>query len=72
MDRESKDMGFKPGQPLTPYDNLEGLNALSKLGFPIYSFEAIKAMPNPFWFSKKPVVLILGHRIWRGTLKTPG
>lgn len=35
-----------------PYENLEGLNVLSKLGFPICEFEADKAMPNPFWFSK--------------------
>ena len=52
MDRESEDMGFKPGQPLTPYDNLEGLDALSKLSFHVYTFEARKATPNPFWFSK--------------------
>lgn len=47
MDRESKVWVLSPGQPLTPYENLEGLNALFKLGFPIYTFEADKATPNP-------------------------
>lgn len=44
MDRESKDMGFKPGQPLTPYDNLEGLNALF---FPSVHLRQLRQRPIP-------------------------